>query len=144
MADDKTEITALIRQYASAITAGDAAAWIATLADDVVIQPPDHPQIDGRAAATAWGKQSFFDPFQMHLDFRIDQIEVFGDYAFGRGQSTLNLTLLHGVAMMPTRGTFMNLFKREPTRSWRYACAAFNFDAPLAASAGSGRSFVDN
>ncbi len=87
MANEKDEIIKLGQEYAAAVSSGDVGKWAATLSDDIVFQPPDHPQVSGRAAVVAWGKESFFDPFKMRLDFSFEEIEVLGTWAFGRAVS---------------------------------------------------------
>jgi ketosteroid isomerase-like protein len=135
MADEKTEVVALVQAYAAALTSGSLDAWTATLGDDVVFQPPDQPQVSGRTEVVAWARQSFFDPFKMRLDVSFDEIEVLETFAFVRGRFTLALTPREVGSTVENTGKFMNTFRREPSGSWKYSCVGFNFDAPMAAPA---------
>ncbi|MBI4474813.1 MAG: DUF4440 domain-containing protein [Acidobacteria bacterium] len=135
--NEKNEITKLVQGYAAAVTAGDVQRWAATLSDDIVFQPPDQPQVSGKAAVVAWGKESFFDPFKMRLEFSFDEMELFGSSAFARGRFTLELTPRQAGGATQTTGKFMNIFRRDARGSWKYARAGFSFDAPLTATASS-------
>lgn len=135
MADEKAAITSVGQEYAAAVSSGDLNKWTATLTDDVVFQPPDHPQVSGRTAVVAWAKESFFDPFKMKLDFTFDEIEIWGTLAFARGRFTLALSPRQSGNAIQASGKFMNIFRRDPSGSWKYARAGFNFDAPLGVGA---------
>jgi ketosteroid isomerase-like protein len=135
MADEKSEITKVGQEYAVAASSGDLSRWASTLSDDVVFQPPDHPQVNGRTAVVAWAKAAFFEPFKMQLDFSFDEIEVLGTWAFARGLFTLSLTPRQGGSSTQTAGKFMNIFKRDSSGSWKYSRAGFSFDAPVVSPA---------
>jgi len=131
MTDEKAEIIRLGQDQAAAVSSGDLAKWTMTLADDIVVQPPDHSEVSGRAAVVAWAKEAYFDPFKMQLDFRFDEIEVLGTWAFGRGRFTVALTPSQvGRAMQEATGKFLNIFRRDSSGSWKYARAGFSFDPP--------------
>jgi len=134
-ADEKIAITRLAEEYSAAVTEGDVQRWAATLSDDILFQSPDQPRASGKAAVIAWGKDTFFDRFDMRLSQSFEDIEVFGNSAFAHGRFTLELTPSPGGSATRTNGKFMNLFRRAADGTWKYARAGFSFDAPLSVAA---------
>ena len=131
---DELAIRQTIAAYANAVTAGDLKRWSATLTDNVVFLPPDHRQLDGKRAVTAWAKQSFFDPFKTQFELQVGEVQVLGTWAFALGHFKLDTVPKSGGAAAQTTGKFLSIFHREKDGVWRYARAAHNFD-PAAGTA---------
>ncbi|MDA2934014.1 DUF4440 domain-containing protein [Acidobacteria bacterium AH-259-D05] len=131
MSDERDAIDKLVQEYAETVSSGDLTSWTKVLAEDVVFQPQDLPQVIGKGAVEAWAKESWFDPFDMNLSFQSEEVEVLGSWAFGRGRFTLGLTPTGGGRSTQANGKFLTIFRREPDGSWKYARTSFSFDAPL-------------
>ena len=131
MSDEREAINKLVQEYAETVSSGDLTSWTKVLTEDVVFQPPDLPQVSGKSAVAAWAKESWFDPFDMNLSLQFEEVEVLGSWAFGRGRFTLGLTSTGGGSSTEANGKFLNIFRREPDGSWKYAINSYSFDAPL-------------
>jgi ketosteroid isomerase-like protein len=125
-------ISRLLEQYVAATNAGDVEAYMAILADDVVVLPPDHPPLRGRDAAGTWVKENFFDLFTVKLECKFERIVVAGSEAFAPGTFTLEVKPKAGGDPMRTTGEFFNIFREEAPGSWKYTYEIHNFDQPLA------------
>jgi len=77
-------------------------------------------------------KSGFFDPFQVHLSFVFDELNVAGDWAFARGPFELRLTPKPGGEPVVDRGKFIDVFRRQGDGSWRFARVIFNRNRPAA------------
>lgn len=129
---DARAITQLANQYTAACNTGDVAGFIATCADDIVFLPPDDNAVVGADAVAAYIKSGFFDPFEVHLSFVFDELNVTGDWAFARGPFELRLTPKPGGEPVVDRGKFIDVFRRQGDGSWRFARVIFNRNRPAA------------
>jgi len=131
MSTDVAGINATLGQYVEAVNAADPAAYGKTLTDDVVFMPPDSPRLTGREAVVAWAKRDFFDRFKIKFQAAFDEVQVFDSQAFAPGSFSLDLTPKAGGKQILMTGKFMNVFRKQADRSWKYSQAIFNFDKPL-------------
>ncbi len=129
---DADAIRALGKAYESACNAGDLDLWAQTFAEDAIALPPDQPLVAGRAGIRDWAKRAFFDPFKLQLSFSFAEVTVSGDWAFAHGPYTLQLTPKDGSPAVQAKGKFVNVFRRRPDGSWKYARLIFNSDTPPA------------
>jgi ketosteroid isomerase-like protein len=132
--DEVAAIMSNAEKYKIAANSGNLDMWLETCTQDIVFQPPDHPQVSGKESVAKWAKENFFDPFHMELNFEFEEIEILGTWAFSRGKFTLKLTPAGGGNETASTGKFLNIFRRESYGSWYYARASFSFDAPLTAA----------
>ena len=130
MSAESDAIKKTSKEYMNAINSGDLNQWLGTLTEDVVCLPPDQPMVSGKKAVRPWIKKTFFDPFEMKFNFSFDELEVFGSLAFARGRYTLSLTPGAGGSTTKTRGKFIDIFRRQPDGSWRFARIIWNSDKP--------------
>ncbi len=120
----------LLEQWISALNAGDTDAWLATLADDATIMPPNEPAVTGKEALGPWMVKAFFDPFNVQLTGRFDEAESAGDWVIARGSYELSLTPKNGGQVVDDNGEFVNIFKRQPDDSFKYAMVMWNSNNP--------------
>jgi uncharacterized protein (TIGR02246 family) len=127
---DTRAIADVANEYTSACNAGDVRRFMATCTDDVVFLPPDDHAALGATAVEAYVKAGFFDPFHVHLSFAFDELQVAGDWAFGRGPFELRLTPKPGGEPVVDRGKFLDVLRRQGDGSWRFARVIFNRNQP--------------
>jgi ketosteroid isomerase-like protein len=134
-AEDARAIHALAAKYGAAVNAGDLDALFSTLTDDIVFMPQDGAAVAGAAASRAWLKREYLDPFDTQLSFAFVELEVAGDLAFGRGPFEMTLQPRAGGNPIVLRGKFIDVFRRQADRSWKFARVMFSSDAPVSATA---------
>jgi len=120
-----------IQAYADAVNSEDLTSWVNTMAEDVVFQPPNRPQLNGKDAVVNWAKEVFSDTLKRKLDMQIEEVQVLGSWAFAVGRYTSTYTPKQGGSTTEVHGKFINIFRRESTGDWKYARASHNHDAPL-------------
>lgn len=120
-----------LREYVAACNAGDADAYKATLAPDVVFCPPTQPRVQGRDAVGAWVKEGFFDAFDVTLDAQFDRIIAAKSEVLAPGRFSLDLKPKGGGDPITLTGTFFNIFREVSPGSWKYSWAVWNFQQPF-------------
>ena len=123
-------VNALLEQWVAAINAGDLDGWSATLADDATVMPPNAPAVTGIESLRPWMVETFFDPFNVQLRGSFDKAESAGDWVIARGSYELSLTPKNGGQVIEDSGKFVNIFKRQPDDSFKYAMVMWNSNNP--------------
>ena len=121
---------ALLDQWTTAVNAGDIDGWSATLADDATVMPPNEPAVTGKEALLPWMVETFFDPFNVQLRGSFDKAESAGDWVIARGSYDLSLTPKNGGQVIEDSGKFVNIFRRQPDDSFKYAIVMWNSNNP--------------
>ena len=61
-----------------------------------------------------------------------EEIEGHGDLAYARGRYTLDLTpKAKGAAPVHDEGKFLEILRRQPDGTWRYAVDMYSSDLPV-------------
>ena len=119
-------VNTLLQQWVSAVNAGDIDAWLAILADDATVMPPNEPAVTGKEALGPWMVQTFFDPFNVQLSCTFDDVEPAGDLVSTRGSYDLSLAPKDGAQVVDDNGKFVNIFKRQPDGSFKFTTVMWN------------------
>lgn len=90
--------------------AGDWDALLPLYAEDVVVLPPNQPEIHGRAALLE--AMHRLRPVATY-DVRVDEIEGCGDLAYVEGSYTLSLRTDSGTAAMEDSGHFVHILRER-------------------------------
>ena len=99
---------------------------------DARLMPPNAPTIEGREAVRKfWG--GLVDALTSSSSALVsDEVEGTGDLAYARGHYTLDGTpKAKGGAPMHDEGKFLEVLRRQPDGSWRYAVDMYSSDLPL-------------
>jgi uncharacterized protein (TIGR02246 family) len=123
-------IRAADSSFAAAVTAGNAAAVADVYEADAKLLPPNAPPIQGRE-----GIQKFWAGFLGGYDVRItlatDEVEGRGDLGYNRGHYTLEGTpKAAGGAPLHDEGKFLEVMRKQPDGSWRYAVDMYSSNLP--------------
>ena len=130
--NEAAAITETLRLFVDAYNRGDVPAMISIFSDDLVYMPEGLPTESGRPAIDRWASsvRDTLAKYKGHLDIKTEEIEVFGDMAFGRGSLTVTLTpIAEGQAVTRTR-RFLEMWKKEKDGKWRIIRAMNNNLAP--------------
>jgi uncharacterized protein (TIGR02246 family) len=117
MADDERHIRDLIDAWMAASKAGDVSALLGLMTEDVVFMTPGRPPF-GKAGFTATSKS--MSGLAMDGQSEIQEIEVFGDYAYVRNHIRVTLTR-PGEAPKRLSGFAMSILRKEADGQWRIA-----------------------
>src|SRR5882672_11026102 len=82
MQSDEKEIRKLVETWISASKAGDLETVLSFMTDDVVFLTPGQPPMIGKEAFAAASKGQSEQPFEMSAVSDIQEIQVFGDWAY--------------------------------------------------------------
>lgn len=120
-------------EYVAAFNAGDLNRWMKTVTDDVEWLPPDAPAVKGKAAVRAFVKKNYFDPVRYNEKYSIDELEVYGSFAYTLCSIWGDVTPRGGGEKVAFRGKVLSTWRRGTDGSWKVAMNMFNSDAPLPA-----------
>ncbi len=128
---DVEAIHGVLNEYVAAVNNGDVDGWLGTFADDAVVFPPYHPQLTGKEAIRSWAVTSLFEPFNIQLSASNQEVQIVEDWAFAHGYYSFTMTPKAGGKVIEDTGKYLNIFKRQPDGSWKYAREIHNSDMPL-------------
>jgi ketosteroid isomerase-like protein len=124
-------VQATLRRYIAACNAGDAGAYVATLAPDVVTCPPGQEPFKGQDAARSWVQEGFFDVFDVTFDASFDRMIEADEEVMAPGSFTLDLSPKDGGDDVNLTGTFFNIFREVAPGEWKYSWLVWNFQQPF-------------
>lgn len=117
-ASDEQAILDIWSTYTEARVAGDAETWLGLWDNEGIRLPPGAPAVD--FATFAPGTPERFANPPASMEIKSEEIIVTGDWAFSRGNFTVNNAL---------EGKFLTIFRRQDDGSWRIYRDAFNFNS---------------
>lgn len=115
MTDDERAIRELVATWMEASRTGDTDTVLSLMADDVIFM------VAGREP---FGKEEFAASSRSMTDLRIEgaseiqEIEVFGDWAYLRNLLTITMTPAGGEAMLRRSGYTLSILRKEMDGRW--------------------------
>ena len=131
LSEDLAALNQLLDEFLRTVNAGDAEGWGALMTEDMIFAVPDAPRFVGREAAVAAAKAGFFEPFNLKLANKFEDVQIFGTQAFAHGIFTLELMPKAGGKKLSAPGKFTNFFRKQGD-GWKYALVIFSYDQPPA------------
>ena len=130
-AADQAAIRATDTAFVTGADAGDAAGLAALYLADASLMPPNAATIRGRDGIQKfWG--AFADAYRIRITVTADEVEGHGDLAYARGHYTLDLTpKAKGGAPEHDEGKYLEILRRQPDGTWRYAVDMYSSDLPM-------------
>jgi uncharacterized protein (TIGR02246 family) len=129
-AADLAAIRATDTAFATAAGAGDAAGLAALYLADAHLMPPNAATIAGREGIRRFW-DGFVGAYRIQTTVTAEDIEGYGDLAYARGRYTMDLTPKDkGGAAMHEEGKFLEVLRRQPDGTWRYAVDMYSSDLP--------------
>ncbi len=117
---DVTAIENVIHEVGNALSAGDGNRWGASFTDDAVVMRPGELSTIGREANIG-RLQLLFDHNVLQITFSVEEVLVFGDWAFARAIYSETVTPKEGGEAREIYGKSVNLLKRQTDGSWKIA-----------------------
>ena len=114
MENDEREIRQLVATWIAATKSGDIKTVIQLMADDVVFLVAGQPPMIGKSAfAAAAQAQSSQGPVQFDGTSEIQEIKIFGEWAFMWTRLTVTITPPGGGEPMTRAGHTLSILKKE-------------------------------
>ncbi|MEE8349277.1 MAG: SgcJ/EcaC family oxidoreductase [Acidobacteriota bacterium] len=126
---DVEAINQLPANYAAAENAGDLDGVVAVFTDDAIRMPPNAPALIGKESIRSW-MQATFDENTHQLYNPLEEVQVSGDLAFGRGTYTTTMTPKAGGEPIQDEGKYLVIFQKQPDGSWKAIRDTWNSDNP--------------
>ena len=120
--DAAAAIRASIVPWTKACLDRDWDGLLAMCTEDVVFAPPGEPSVSGKKLRS-W-LEAF--PVMKVFKFTFDRVDISGDLASGVGGGTWTLNV--GGQDVTASFKFVDVFRRGPDGSWRYAHVIWNSD----------------
>lgn len=129
-AADRAAIEAIREAERAAAEAGDVDGFIALMAPDIIVLPPNGPAVSGRDAVRAW-LEDFMEAFAVSFSsYMTDDVIVEGDLAVERfsGEWTVTPRVEGEPLTESLKG--LHLYRRQPDGSWLMTHDIWNSDEP--------------
>jgi uncharacterized protein (TIGR02246 family) len=119
-------INRLQKQVDAAIIAGDTEGYLALVADDAVLMPPNAPPVIGKDAIRSWN-QAMSKQFRFQAYTPMDdEVVLAGKWAFRRAIAKWTLRPTAGGEPIHDSGKFIIIYERQLDGSWRIARDIWN------------------
>ena len=134
-ADTEADISAirdiLNNQYPSAVNSADLNTWMSLWADDAIRMAPNVLAARGKKEIQASAPvQALFILYTTKMAVTTEEIQVVGDWAFGRGNFTYMMTPKSEGETLDGAGKFLTIFERQSDGTWKFARDCFNENFP--------------
>src|SRR6516162_6207799 len=114
MQNDEQEIRELVKNWMAATKNGDIETVLGLMTEDVVFLVAGRPPMIGKQAFAAAAKaQSSQGPVQFDGTSEIEEIKVFGEWAFMRTRLTVIITPPGGAEPMTRAGHTLSILRKE-------------------------------
>ena len=123
-AEDQATIRKMFDARVANIRAGDWTAWSLQHADSIIVQPPNAPALNGRAAILAWGKS--FPPVDSLV---LSNIRIWGEGNVAYATSAYTLKLRD---LPVDTGKELLVFRRPSGGTWEVVLFSLSSDSPPA------------
>jgi len=129
-AADQAAIRATDTAFVTAANAGDAAGLAAQYLADASLMPPNAAIVQGHDGIEKfWG--GLTNSFGINITLTAEEVEGRGDLAYSRGRYILDLApKVKGAAPAHDEGKFLEILRRQPDGTWRYAIDMYSSDLP--------------
>jgi uncharacterized protein (TIGR02246 family) len=111
---DEQAIRDLVATWLSASKAGDTETVLSLMADDVVFLRAGHPPMRGKAAFVA--AQGGNQPFDLEASHEIQEVRVFGDWAYCWNRLEISLTPKTGGETVKHAGDILSVLQKQAGR----------------------------
>ncbi len=120
VAADQAAIRQVLDQIASSFNAGRYDEMFAQYRDDVVVSPPNAPDLVGKQSWRSAMEATIPQNLALNLRFDTQELEVVGDLAYERGTYRMEAADKESGAVLQTvSGRHIHIFKREADGSWK-------------------------
>ena len=131
----RSSIDSAANRLLAALRADAADSLLALMADDVVIMPPNETVLRGKAAVRAWYDQFLTQMRTSSLTVTDREVFIGGDWATEVAGFEWGLRPVAGGPPLIDRGSYIQVWHREPDGRWLFSREVWNSSAPLPAPA---------
>ena len=103
---------------------------LALMSDDVIIMPPNEPVLKGKAAVRTWYEQFVQQMHTSSLTITDREVLIGGDFATEVAGFEWTLTPVAGGPPIVDRGSYMQVWHRQPDGRWVFSREVWNSTAP--------------
>ena len=130
VADDRSDIRALLERYEIALNASDTKAVMTVYAPDGVFMPQHlPPQIGSNAIQSAY--DAIFSAINLDIKFVVDEVVVLSDmWAYARTRSQGSTLIKANGTKVPEGNQELFLLKRQADGAWKVARYIFSTTNP--------------
>lgn len=100
------------------------------MADDVVLMPPNEPVLKGKAAVRAWYDQFLAQLRTSNLTITDREVLIGGEWATELAAFEWTLGPVAGGPAVTERGSYVQVWHREPDGRWLFARELWNSTTP--------------
>lgn len=134
LTNDKQAITTLLDQIETEVNANNFEAFTAFFADDAIIMGEGSPDVIGIENI----RKLYFDAMaqaDLLVDFKTDEIEIFGDLAYEKGTYILRVSdKQNGTILDESESRYLHIFKKQNNGEWKtWRMFVNNFAPPVKA-----------
>ena len=133
-ADLEAERAAIMKadaDWSAAIGTKDPNAFIAFVAADGTIMPPNNPAVGGTDAILAWSTEMFAMPgFSVSWQASSAEVASSGDLGYTVGSYNFTGTMPDGTPMSD-QGKYATVWKKQADGTWKVVVDIFNSDMPM-------------
>ena len=123
-------IGAIWSEYESTLERDDLDGWLALWTEEGVQMPFDEPQVSGIDAIRTRNGAALEVVAFNDVDIKVEEVGLGGEWAFARGNYTMNLVSKQSGEPNPFDGKFMTIFQRQADGAWRIHRDIFNSNTP--------------
>lgn len=132
MSADESAIRAILEKHQRWYNAGDSKSIRSEFADDIVVMPDFTSTVVGPDAVEELFRENFEALARagatQTMDARLDEVQVFGDWAFDRG--TFDITTRKGEKSRTFHIRFVEIFHKQADGSWKIVRGMNNYTEP--------------
>lgn len=103
---------------------------LALMPEDVIIMPPNEPALKGKAAVRAWYSEFVKQMRTQSLTITDRELFIGGAYATEVAGFEWTLVPRAGGAPITDRGSYMQVWRREPSGRWVFSREVWNSSTP--------------
>ncbi|MGE5748454.1 MAG: YybH family protein [Gemmatimonas sp.] len=126
----KAGVDSAANRLLSALRKDSPDSLLAVMAEDVIIMPPNEPVLKGKDAVRTWYNQFVKQMRTSSLTVTDREVFIGGDYATEVAGFEWTLVPIAGGAAIIDRGSYMQLWRREPGGRWVFSREVYNSSTP--------------
>ena len=127
-----SEIASTTGAFHQTLRANDLAGFTSFLDQSAVVAPPGEPVLRGKDKIVTWYKDFLAKYRTSSLQLSDKEIFAGRDWAVEFGRFSWELKPTNGSAAVLDRGSYMQVWKRQASGSWRFAREVWNSSEPPA------------
>jgi uncharacterized protein (TIGR02246 family) len=128
----RAEVDSAAGRLLTALRTNSSDSLMALMAEDVVLMPPNEPVLKGRAAVRAWYDQLLTQLRTSALTITHREVLIGGEWATELATFEWTLVPVAGGPATLDRGSYVQVWHREPDGRWLFARELWNSTTPPA------------